>query len=241
MNHQDEKERLNSTGEIYTREAGQLNRDIASYYTLKITKQYSDRGIAVQLGLGDGFIASAMAQNFERFVVLEGSSAVINSVQNLPEKIEVVETLFEDFRVNDVFDWVFGHHVLEHVQDPGKIARLVLKWLKPGGHAIFTVPNAASLHRRIGVEMGLLSRLDELHEQDVALGHRRVYFTEDLQNQIKEAGFEVIAAKGYMLKLVSQRQMKDWSRDLLDACFALSLSLSPEMCSNIFILAQRPK
>jgi len=47
-------------------------------------------------------------------------------------------------------------HVLEHVDDPVAVLRLVKSWLKPGGRVLAAVPNARSIHRQAAVIMGLL-------------------------------------------------------------------------------------
>ena len=116
--------------------------------------------------------------------------------------------------------------------------RQTRSWLKAGAVAIFTVPNAESLHRRIGVQMGLLQKINELNDQDKLLGHRRVFTLSELTDDALKAGYTIKEVHGFMIKLVSHRQMKDWSRTLLDACFSVSLSLPPEMCSNIAVICK---
>ena len=59
--------------------------------------------------------------------------------------------------------------------DPVGVMRRIASWLLPGGRLHVVVPNSASLHRLLGVEMGILSAPDDLSERDKAYGHRRVY------------------------------------------------------------------
>ena len=49
--------------------------------------------------------------------------------------------------------WFSQIGVLEHVADPRSILRNIMPALVPGGKLIATVPNALSLHRRIGKSM----------------------------------------------------------------------------------------
>ena len=41
-----------------------------------------------------------------------------------------------------------------------------------------------------------------------------------------------------MIKLVSNAQMKDWSKELIDAIFEVSLSAPAEICSNIAVICE---
>lgn len=232
----DELEHLNKVSHIYGTEAGALNRDITSYYSLQLTLSKVKGGRILQLGLGDGLIASALAGVSQSTVdVIEGSSEVIAEFGR-GKVFKVINTLFEEYHPKMPYDYVIGNHILEHVADPVAIATLAHGWLCPGGTAIFTVPHANSLHRRIGVKMGLLKNTQELNAQDGELGHRRVYTLDKFQRNLQQAGFPKVAVSGYMLKMVSHKQMKDWSRELLDASFAVSLECEPSICSNIFAL-----
>jgi len=233
-----ELQHLNTVSRIYATEAGQLNRDITSFYSCRLNLRNIKGGRVLQLGVGDGLIAEALCDQADQVDVIEGSSEVITQF-GTGKRFSVHHTLFEDYAPEIPYDIVVGNHVLEHVADPVEIARLALGWLYPGGKALFTVPNATSLHRRIGVKMGLIKHIQELNEQDIELGHRRVYTPVELQNDLCLAGFERVDISGYMLKMVSHQQMKDWRRELLDACFEASLECDPHICSNIMALCYK--
>jgi hypothetical protein len=81
--------------------------------------------------------------------------------------------------------------------------------------------------------MGLLQRPGDLNEQDVKLGHRRVYTAAEFRANLEAAGYRVESLTGYMLKVVSNRQMKGWSREFLDASYRVSLTLPMELCANL--------
>ncbi|MCG9900457.1 MAG: class I SAM-dependent methyltransferase [Hydrotalea sp.] len=238
-NFKDEISRLSNTCDIYSTEAGRLNRDIISYSSSKLIEKFClNHGRALQLGLGDAFIANKLDKIYDEFVILEGSKEVIMRFKNPEASYTVIETLFEEFEQSEYFDILLANHVLEHVENPVEVMIQAKKSLRKGGKAIFTVPNADSLHRRIGVEMGLLSQRNDLNSQDIQLGHRRVYTVSDFTNDIESAGFKILEVKGYMIKLVSNAQMKDWSKELLDAIFEVSLSSPAEICSNIAVICE---
>ena len=132
-----------------------------------------------------------------------------------------------------MYDTVLGTHVLEHVADPAVVLQQVHRWLKPGGRAVFTVPNAMSLHRRVGVKMGVLKTYTELSELDKAIGHRRVYTPWEFAWALYKANFKVDSLRGYMLKTVSNFQMKDYGRDVLDGLFAVSQELPYDQSASL--------
>jgi len=51
------------------------------------------------------------------------------------------------------------------------------------------------VHRRIGVEMKLLRRRNELNDQDVEVGHRRVITIPEFESDVESAGFRIIETR----------------------------------------------
>ena len=58
--------------------------------------------------------------------------------------------------------------------------------------------------------MGLQPNLDTLSERDHLVGHQRVYDYEMLVKQVNEAGFRVVAEKGFLMKVLPNSMMKDF-------------------------------
>ncbi len=104
-------------------------------------------------------------------------------------------------------DVVVAMGVLEHVDDP----MVFLEPLIRATQIFVTVPNADSFHRWVGLELGLLSRLDELQAHDHAIGHQR-YFGYDsfraMLNQFCAASGHQVTAYGTLgFKVGSNSQM----------------------------------
>jgi SAM-dependent methyltransferase len=167
-----------------------------------------------------------VVQDRERFSVIPG--------------LRVVNGYFESYDLDrrDRVLCVLGNHVLEHVDDPVEVLKKTRTWLLPDGLAIFTVPNATSLHRRIGVEMGMLKRVTDPSEQDRVTGHQRVFDAARLHADIAEAGFVVLEEGGFNLKLVSQAQMTGWPESLHDAIYRVSRRCPAELCSNLYVVCR---
>jgi SAM-dependent methyltransferase len=233
-----EIQRLDDVAEVYKSEVGRLNRDLISHYTLELVRPLIGAEDSVLLmGIGDGYIASALSQLGASLTIVEGSSRLIEKYSSRStvanDRCVLIESLFENFEPEQVFDVVVGTHVLEHLEEPVRVLRQTARWLSERGIAIFTVPNRFSFHRRIGKEMRVLPSESSLSEQDVQLGHRRVYDTYSLESDLRMAGYNQIEIKGYLLKVVPNHLMKEWSRDLLNAIFRVSLSLPRDICADL--------
>lgn len=225
-----ERKRIEILSSFYDTEEGGNSMRLTSYYTHRFLIDKIEGNNVLLLGLGDGYIALNSFLKFNLFVI-EGSQALIEKYKNTGPVI--IHALFEEFHSKLKFDCILGTHILEHVDDPITLLRLTRSWLKPKGQAIFTVPNADSLHRRIGVELGMLKKRDGLGALDIAIGHRRIYTLQKLNNDLLKAGYEIEDMQGYFLKILSHKQIADWDRPLLDAIYKVSLSLPTEFCSNL--------
>lgn len=209
--------------------------------TIELVKKYVVGKNVLNLGLGNGFIGKTLDSIVAKQTIIEGSSAIIEKFSFESQNTVLVKSFFEDFNPKEKFDVILANHVIEHVEEPVLLMRhQFTKWLEKDGIVFITVPNAGSIHRLIGKQMGLLESVYDLNESDIKAGHKRVYDIARLSNDICRAGLEIIDFGGYNLKLVSLKQMKDWNQDLLDAIFEVSKAVPSEICANLwFILTKR--
>jgi 2-polyprenyl-3-methyl-5-hydroxy-6-metoxy-1,4-benzoquinol methylase len=152
-------------------------------------------------------------------------------------RVEVVRALAEDFHSATRFDTVVLSHVLEHVDDPEGLLRTAATHLGPGGRVIGVVPNAGSLHRRIGVRMGALTDIHDLTESDLAIGHRRVYDVETFRSAFESAGLTVEHLEGHFCKPLANSQLDALPDATQSALVDVGADLPPELCSEILIVA----
>jgi len=115
------------------------------------------------------------------------------------------------------FDTIIGSHFLEHLDEPVAALQRWRGWLAPGGRIMIVVPNADSLHRRIGKSMGMLEEVTDLNDSDHRLGHRRVYTRSLLRQHIEEAGLEIVHFTGVGMKPFSNAQLAELPAAYLDA------------------------
>jgi 2-polyprenyl-3-methyl-5-hydroxy-6-metoxy-1,4-benzoquinol methylase len=224
----------------YTSEKGSVEERFMTKATIELAKELCAKKNVLLLGLGNAQLAQEISKIAINVDILEGSEAIIREFKFNSKNSSIHHTYFEKFQTEKKFDIILANHVLEHVDDPVSILRdHCSRWLSKNGLIFVTVPNANSMHRRIGKEMGLLETVYSLNQSDYNAGHQRVYDIEKLLNDIKLSGLKVKKLGGYNIKLVSLNQMSDWSQELLNAIFEISKTIPPEMCSNIWAILKK--
>lgn len=194
----------------------------------------------LELGLGHGLSTRRFAAQFPRHVVVEGSAAMIDRFRSQGDigSVDVVQAMFEEFTTTERFDVIVMGFVLEHVADPGAILRRFRDFLAPRGSLFVTVPNAESLHRRLGYEAGLLDDLMALGDADRQLGHQRLYTVASLRGAVEDAGYGVKAVEGLLLKPITTAQIK--TLHLPDPVLQAMLKVGvayPELSAGILLQA----
>ena len=232
----DEHARLDAVAAWYTsRDWGFYTRLI--HYTYRSIKPFLGGPAGLEMGSADGEMTRFLRDDFEELHVVDASREYVEAAAALGDNVTGAVSLFEEFEPLRRFDTVVASHVLEHVADPVAVLERARGWLEPDGRLVVVVPNADSLHRQLGVKLGLLPAVDALNAQDVEIGHRRVYRRETLDADIQAAGFEVVERGGVFLKLLSNAQMDSFDDAVVEGFYELGKDL-PEVCSEIYAVAE---
>jgi 2-polyprenyl-3-methyl-5-hydroxy-6-metoxy-1,4-benzoquinol methylase len=210
--------------------------------TIEIIKKSIKNKNILNLGLGNGVTSRIFDVEVNSQMVIEGSREILEKFSFDSNKTTFIESYFENYNSDRKYNIVLANHVLEHVDDPVTLMKNKFhKWLTDDGVAFITVPNAKSIHRLIGKQMGMLKNEYDLNNSDEKAGHQRVYDIDILRNHIEKANLEIIEIGGYNIKMVSLVQMKDWSQELLDAIFEVSKKMPHEICANIWVKVKKRK
>jgi 2-polyprenyl-3-methyl-5-hydroxy-6-metoxy-1,4-benzoquinol methylase len=195
----------------------------------------------LEMGAGDGRWTVEIIQRFGHSSVVDGSRKLLENLKTAHgDKLTCHECFFEDFVPpgGARFQTVIATHILEHVHEPVAVLQRSQQWLAPGGRMILVVPNATSLHRRLGVKMGHLKTVYDFSERDYALGHQRIYDMETLKSHALEAGYRIVHAQGFQLKILPFAMMADFPEPLFKALFDIGDELPPEMTSDIGLVLE---
>jgi 2-polyprenyl-3-methyl-5-hydroxy-6-metoxy-1,4-benzoquinol methylase len=189
----------------------------------------------LEVGCSSGVMSPYLAESAKRLDMLDGSQTYIDAAKEKlrRDNVRFICALFEEFQPEDPYDAIVCSHVLEHVIDPVDLLRRMKSWLAPGGVIYVCVPNAYSVHRMLGLAMGLIPDLYQLSERDHLVGHRRVYDRDSLARDIESAGLKHGPLKGVLLKPFPNSRMVDLPEALTRGLLKVG-TMIPEHASEIY-------
>lgn len=216
---------------------------VLHWYPKRIVNRFKHCDSLLELGLGHGFTPTIFNGCCTSHVIVEGSQVVIDLFQkNHPGfAAELVFDYFETFEPRTAFDVIIMGFILEHVDDPEILLRRYKKHLKPGGQIFIAVPNAKSMNRRLGLELGVIQDIYSLNANDLALGHKRQFCRDTLKKMVVDCGYQVVHEEGIYLKplpLSVLKTMPDFEANLQamlkvgvdfpDLCVGLLVEITPQ-------------
>jgi len=183
----------------------------------------------LELGFGDGIWTEELIRNFGSSEIVDASKILLNDAKTkYGNKVKLYENLFEKFSPPYRYNSIIASYVLEHVINPVFILKKCKKWILHNGKIIILVPHAYSIHRRLGVEMGIIKRVDSLGEVDKSIGHRRIYTIPQMENHIKKAGLKIKKKRGLFIKVLPNKEMALLSDEILSGLVGLGAKLPME-------------
>lgn len=222
---------------------------MTSFYAERILHHTSERQKVrvLSFGLGHGSVLHALADGFasrlDRYVALEGSGEVIRQVASQrawPSSVELIETMFETADLHgQQFDVIEMGFVLEHVDEPAVLLDVARPLLAEGGSIFASVPNALSLHRRLGQSAGFLADPYQLNQYDFQLGHKRYFDAESFETLFSSHGYLVKRREGLLLKPLTTGQLA--SLNLPASVLRAFLEVGVELdayCNGVMVEAQ---
>lgn len=209
----------------------------------KELSKYFSGTTCLELGSAEGMGTGYLLEHFDQVTAVDGSEVALKEVGKRfkTDKLTTVHSFFEELDLNgQLFDTVVLAHILEHVDNPLIVLAHAKKFLKKDGVLIVDVPNGNSLHRQVGVEMGLLGKTTDLNDADLSIGHQRVYTPETFKNDIERSGLELSVFGGMFVKVLSNAQMESvFDDNQLEALFEVGLK-NPSIAAEIFAIAKLP-
>jgi SAM-dependent methyltransferase len=194
---------------------------------------------ALEVGLGSGLTTKMLVQWFSR----------VTCVDLEPQRIEEVRDFIRPATAQFIcddgvsvplssagFDHAFLIGLLEHCPKPDYMLKNVARALKDGGRISVLVNNANSIHRHLGVAMGIHEHVGEISDADVNFGHYRVYTPESITETVESAGFDVDHIDAHYLKPLPTRQMRALPAQTLDAFAALGRKF-PQLAAYTYLEA----
>lgn len=234
---QRERDRLEQCSKRFSSEEG-FNARLIDYRFEAMRPWLSGSRECLELGPADGRMTRRLVEVADVVTAVDGSLDYVNILRTRLPQVNAVHALFEEYVPDRVFDRVLMCHVLEHVEDPVSLLHRSRDWIAPGGLLIASVPNAMSIHRQVGVRLGMLRSVTDLDEADLRIGHRRVYTRESFCADIAAAGYTIREVMGVFFKPLSNAQIEEtWSEELMDAFYYLGFDY-PDLCAELLVVAE---
>lgn len=191
----------------------------------------------LEIGPADGAMTEFLVKHFSRVVLLEPSKRYVNILKSRFPHAVVMQQFVESFVPTATYDTIIMAHVLEHIENPVSALVNLKKAMHQSSRLIIIVPNADSVHRHLGVAMGLLPQRTALNAYDKQLGHKRVYTRALLTKHIHDSGLEITHSGGILIKPLSNDQMKSWNSTIVHGLFIIGRKL-PDLCSELYVVCR---
>jgi len=218
-----------------------------SWYADRMVATLRRKGVRslISLGIGHAVVPRAVIDSLggelESYTIVEGSPLSIESFRaslQPPPNVTLEHALFEQFEARRLYDAIEMGFVLEHVDDPRLVVERFRAFLRPGGTLVVVVPNALSLHRRLGHAAGLLADPYRLSPQDLELGHRRYFDRASLESLLRAAGLRIERCEGVFLKPLTTDQLRrlQLPPDVVRAFMSVGVE-HPDLCNAVYVEA----
>jgi|SRR5579872_6249038 len=196
----------------------------------------------LELGYVDGlWTDSLLARGFQVDIV-EGATKHVEHARakySGTSAVRIFHALFQEYAPDCVYDSVLAGDMLRYLADPEGFLRATQDWLSAKGILAATLPNARSLHRRVGALLGMESHPTESNARDREVGNIRTYDRYDFRQLLAASGYRVDLLRGCFLKPLSSAQMADWDDDLLRAFAEVGEELQ-DYCWFMYAVCSKP-
>lgn len=214
-----------------------FDRYFISWRFRNLVEHYPNLGSVLEVGCADGLMTEKLLGVSTSLDVVEGAEHYVDVVKQRcghDLKISFHCSFFEDYVSDKKYDVVILSSILHEVDDPIGMLRKAKTFLKKGGFVYVNVPNALSIHRRVGRILGQLKDEHSFNERDHQFLHQRVYDEKLMMSDIKAAGLQVTKSGGYFLKVFSNQQLENLNPELLEAFYVVSKEMPSEFCAEIY-------
>ena len=87
-------------------------------YSFKIFERFLRPGSILELGPAEGIMTEHLYKLNRELTLVDGSEIFCSELKQKFPGTKVIESLFEDFKTDEVYENIIMGHVLEHVEDP---------------------------------------------------------------------------------------------------------------------------
>ncbi len=236
-----DKETLNQIASQYHLNSSITDKEFDNYFHKLCAKWINGLlkpgSHVLEMGYGEGNVTKQLLSAGMEVDIIEGAELlVLKAQENYGNTVRVHHTMFSEFQPDCEYDAILATNILEHVTDPSEILLCLHKWCSQNTKVIVTVPNAESIHRQLAVLMGIQPSIYSLSPRDHLVGHMRVYDFEKLKQEVSDAGFDIVSQKGFLLKVLPNSMMKNFSNDLIKSLYDIADQIDIRLLADIGVV-----
>lgn len=163
-----------------------------------LRKYFPQARTMLEIGCGTGYVLRGVTQAIPGLHV-SGSEIFLEGLSFAARRLPDADLFQMDARqipYENEFDLVGAFDVVEHIEEDERVLREILRALKPGGGAVFTVPQHPSLWS----------------VQDDSACHVRRYRRHELTDKLTAAGFRILFSTSFVSLLLPMLAASRWRK-----------------------------
>ena len=170
--------------------------------------------------------------------VVEGSKINIeksNENFEFNKNVKFINTLWEDFESKEKFTDILLVDSFQLLENKKQLLKKYQNLLTAEGRFHLIFPNSNSLHRQIGVEMGLIESLTEQSDMDKLVNSNQTLDWNSSRNLLTNFEFEIEKEIPILLKPLDNKSMLTLAEDQINAYFLIAKKYK-DICSHMYFV-----
>lgn len=209
---------------------------------LEIIEKYQPKNI---LEIGCGYEPLFLYLRNTDFTIVEPAGEFYNHAKELigeRKGINLIQGFFEEVAPSlaSQYDMIVCAGLLHEVELPQKLVNAIVPICNENTIVYIEVPNANSMHRLLGKEMGILADVHDFSQRNIEYQQNSVFDSNSLKAIVTECGLETVESGSLFIKPFSHAQMYEMlaagiiNEDVLDGLYELG-KVMPEFGSEIYV------
>ena len=192
----------------------------------------------LEIGCADGTMTELLVKHAKKLDVVEPCEKYCDMVKKLAGIGNVYNCFLHEIASPQQYDIILCAGLIHHIENVVSFMNLLKSFMLTSGVILATVPNIKSLHRRIGVKMGLLKTESGDSDRNIRFAQPGRYDLYKFKKLFEDNDFKIIETYGYMIKPFSSEIMEtlDLNDNQIKGLFEIGKEFQ-EISSQIYLKA----